>query len=459
MADLGRYTMWMSKPDETIIRVLADATRDRPSRRRSLLITLPLGVLLLLVLAVLAVEGWRQSRINAAEERAMQAMAAIRADYANVGDWPGWYKSRVKGTRGDAEFRAWVERANARHSDTDLSEVLSGLEHRLLGESPEGTPLTDDELRRFIAAAATTAAELDEVVVYDGVTGIPPFENGLPAIDVLQQITAIKAMCARCLALACQGQLDAAWRDIERLFKLAQRVQDACTLIEFMVNIAIESLVHQTFQQVCAVSAPPESLGAYFPWPDAPDRLTEIAELEAVFSAQVMPGADDRAEYVGDGHSRGWFRWFDPTESPTNWPDEFTREATALDEVATYLQAVRELAGMQRGNSGTPPVAHDWARNILSKSAAGRARVTAARRGSNLAWDFRTAERQGTPLAACQPSKLLYSVRRIETLNDGAVVWTWDLPQADKVRIAGPYATLDDLFSETPVLKLFPLDR
>ncbi|MBK8206608.1 MAG: hypothetical protein IPK87_07390 [Planctomycetes bacterium] len=449
----------MSKPNEKIIRVLADATRDRPARRRSLLITVPLGILLLLVLSILAVEGWRQSRISAAEDRAKQAVADIRADYASIGDWPGWYRGRVKGTRGDAEFRAWVGRASSRHIDEDVSEVLFGLEHRLLGELPEGTQLSSVELRKFVETAAPTATELDEILVFDGVTGVPSFENGLPTIGVLQRISAIKVLCARCLALAGLGQFESAWRDIERLFKLVQRVQDACTLIEYMVNCAIEGLVHATFQQVCAVGAPPDSLGIYFPWPDAPDRLTELVELEAVFAAQMPPNADALAEYFGNDHSRRWFRWFDPTTTPSSWPHEFTREARDLDEFATYVQAVRELAGMHRGNSGTPPVVHDWARDILSKSAAGRARLTVARRGSNLAYDFRTAERKGTPLTECRASKLLYSVRSVEVQNDGAVVWTWDLPQADKVSIAGPYATIEDLRAESLSLKLFPMNR
>lgn len=449
----------MSKPNDKIIRVLTDATRDRPARRRSLLITVPLGMLAVLALSILAVEGWRQSRISAAEDRAKQAVADIRADYAAVGDWPGWYKARAKGTRGDAEYRAWVSRANARHVGTDMSEILAGLERRLLGESPGGTQLSIDELRQLVTATADTATELDEIVGFDGVTGIPAFENGLPAIEVIQNVGSVKALCARCLALACLGQFEPAWRDIERLFKLAQRVQGACTLVEFMVNCAMEGLVHATFQQVCAVSAPPESLAVYFPWADAPDRLTEIAELEAVFAAQLPPGADDLADYVGNDHSRRWFRWFDPTTAPSSWPHEFTREARDLDELAAYLQAVRELAGMHRGNSGTPPEVHDWARDILGKSATGRARLTVARRGSNLAYDFRTAERNGTRLADCQASKLLYHVRSVETLNDGAVVWVWDLPQADKTSLAGPYATIDELLTEAPVLKLFPMNR
>jgi hypothetical protein len=438
-------------PDFTTVATVKRLTGEaKPQRRWLTAVLICVVVLGLPAAALLALEGWRQQDIRAAERELEAALAEASAEFPGVTDWRAWYLSRLDGTWGGDKYLDWAERVSAAvEPHSEITAQSDAMQAHLRGENAAYGPLPDEAARQaFLAYTQALAAELDRLLRYDNLSGVPDYRDGFAGESIIPLVRTYGMLGDRALIQALAGDMEGAWRDFERLAELARRRSTPAYLLELMLNVALEMQAHSIFEVLSSRGAPPDSVARFYPWPDSPDGWTQAMEGELAFMIQLAASKDWR-EHTQHADWFAWVKWDDPGAAV----EAFTTAADDLRMWAAGVRHCREITlAVRQGREPPPPPT--GAMITYERLTFTRARAQIHRQRANLVWHLRSHEAAGTPLAEVVVDAEAYPDLRVQPLEDGSVevAWRWT-PRVKE----GLDASSEYLFErEHPPLRLRP---
>ena len=432
----------------------------RPRRLRRAL----LGVLALVALAPLGVEGWRQYDIHRAEGEWEAAALELAQPFRDVVSVREWCRERMGGSDGSTALKAALDRASHLASsrvelpDADRDEIL-----RLLCDGG-ATPLhTIDALnaQNLLDQTAALEGDLRGLLKYDHLLAVPLNEpDDDPWIPGL--VTAIVLCVDRALVLAWQGRKSEAAEVAVQTIEFTARQFPAAYLLTAALACSADELAHQRLGPLLAALPLTDDqlkrLDAASR--DAQDRLSFTFESENLYFAWFArngPDEDERNELRG--HYSFWFGWLAHKaidfENDTTGTERFGQAAANFRErAATYRKRAEIGARLRSGQ----PVADskfistfpfDWLREDMQKCRVWRQRTRAI-----LA--VRTQESAGTPWTDIALKTAEYSYLHCRH-EDGAVVI--EIRRTTEILETLGYRPGDKLGHEFAPIKMRPLAK
>lgn len=444
-------------PDEKTIEELAAATRGRRLRRRW-----PVFALLALLVALLAggaligVEGWRQGKINATEERFHQIAREAAAEFSRVSDWKQWYFDQAGEGCGGDKFNAWVKSAEAGGVTLEPDWSWSSATEDSLHGIPVNEPLpAEATLRAYIRDTQLIAQGIDPLLEYRVLNGVPDLSSGAPKLELIPLLQAVKVPRHRALAFALLEDYASAWLECSRMLDIAGRLHEPASLMEYLIFVSMYGLANDTFTTLCARSSPPPDLARRFPQGLPPIRLAQIVERELAFMVQMFNLPESLADWRDEENARwfGWVRWGEDWEE---WTEAFAAPWQNFEFGIGTLEGTLRLHQALRAGKSRPSESRESMMHLWSRPAEGRAEIAYAVMRANLAYAIRQAEVEGTAIGDFVADETRYSDFHI-TRQDGWYEISWDLSEQVKASLRDEYADDADLFKTPEPIRLLPL--
>lgn len=411
--------------------------------RKTLLLLLVTAILIGAGIVALKLLSPRTDKQLAVEE--YNSARKVAAEYlGEVNDWPAWYRSRIKGTEACDAFRSWYAKA-AKLEDrlhVNPADIDMNVGNDLRGEKSFGSLPSREQAREFMQLTGPFSAELEPLLQYDALTGIPEFENELPQGSPLPLLTAMRIVTGRALILAWFGDMDEAWRECLRVIRLAKRLQHASTMFEYMIVTAAQRLAFQAFSTLCATGCPPPEFDQFIPIPLPPDNTIDVFEKELAYIVQ-SPEIDDAVWDYTDEAADAIAPLFGPTDE-AGLVAAFRADARDVQLKVKYLRALKDGSP-----APTPEETHKhlWAIPSNSRAKLGREVLHA-----NLAMQLRHAERDGQPIAVYVADPATYARMEVNPTADGWLEIYWQPTDRVKDKFKSPFAdTAQGLVPEEPL--------
>ncbi|MCA8918047.1 MAG: hypothetical protein KDB68_05465 [Planctomycetes bacterium] len=389
-------------PDEKAVETLSASSRDRkPGGKWRVIILVTLTLVLLVSGSLVALESYRQAGINEKRAEFMFELSLAEARYADVKDWPQWYKDQLPADCVHAPFEEWVAHCEqGQEGRSQLAERINradiGADGSILFDSPAPTVA---ELEKFIDDTEQLSSEAAELLQYQHLSILPPFENGLPSPNWSPNM-ALRMLIQRSVVFRYLGLWEKAWNDATTAMRLYQRWDYPTSYADALTSLVIETYAHETISAMVSVRTPP--LAVLRGWLEQPSPPTDYGRrlLELVYAdtPQYMKGfdADDEESWKWFSESTSWFDYMNPR---LDWEE---RKATFAGHVALIqlfsqkLRAMRTVLETPHGDlsdldSSNPLLSgytdypkHVFELGLLRQTTALMSRVLLARRDGNV---------------------------------------------------------------------------
>lgn len=445
-------------PDAKTIELLNSATKGRRLRRRWPIVVALLATLALLICGgIFGVEGWRQHKIGAAEKHFKTIANEAAAEFSHVTDFRQWYIDRAGEGWGGDDFEAWIDQLQkvGERPEPDWS-MFDSVTASLTGKRFTEPLPSEAELRAYLQRTEAFAAKADELLKHTTLSIAPNFSDGSPTFRVIDTLQAAKVPYYRAEALALLGDHDAAWRECERLYAIADRLNHAATLVEYVVFSGVQGLANELFTTLCARHLPPETFAVRTPATLPQDRLEVLVENELAYMVQMFNLPHEVANWPAHEFS-GWFGWVRWDEDLEEWPESFSAPWQEWETYASIFEGTLRLHQALRAGKPRPPESRESMMHVWSRPAEARARLAYARFRAALAWDIRQAEARGTAIVDFVADADRYSGVFIEQQSDGWYEVRWDISQTIKKALRDVYADDAELFEPPERIRLLPL--
>ncbi|MCB9936168.1 MAG: hypothetical protein H6840_10795 [Planctomycetes bacterium] len=388
------------------------------------------------------------------EQLAIENLNAARTEarefLGNPADWQSWYEARIEGSEGCAEFRNWC--AATANLDDSLGLRAGDLIDRIGPDPSDATAIEQTAVQSFLADTQAASAKAAGLLAYDNLTGVPAITDGMPDYSVIDTLNACKVLTARVYAHAWLGDMDAAWRECATLLQLASRMRLPSSLVEYMVNVAVECLAHQAFVQLCRQACPPAGFDALYPAKLPQDLTVSLLESELAFAAQMPEYDEQMFANFGPQPSAGG----SPLDKLLNRRDSSDAIVESVNDWAGYLRLTIQYVRASR-DGAAPPKPNTTAESIWRHPDTGRWQLACARLRANLAFSMRRAEAGGTPLLSYKPDSSVYSSCQPTQDKTGLLTIDWDVAAGVREMLASPLHDPTQVELTPEALPLMPL--
>ncbi|MBX3473702.1 MAG: hypothetical protein KF754_04910 [Planctomycetes bacterium] len=389
-------------PDEKAIEIINKTTRERPARRWlfwTLIITV---VMLLLSMIPIGGEFWRREQVLDARREYVAAVQPVRARFAGVQDWRAWYRARMIGSEGCAEFQAWT----TRWGDLDgpggspWNSVEWAVDERLQTEPvlEQADPDTDT-LQHFLSSTQAAHDQAQFLLRYDNLVGVPNMQDGVALSSILRPVLALNVIYRRALFLEYSGDRDGVVAELLVLLNVYRRMarpehlgsyastsaalNSICRIVEWLVQTGpLPPTIHTELRLAGKRDA---------------DFWRRMADGELAYVAQIFRDFDE-PEFMRDPAGLGWFEWIDTSEDPGRNFEEFRNAGQDTSAWAAYMRALLSWADAPVVSPATAPQAIDFGGWPGMFNTEARVQLWLQRVGA--ASELRQLEAKGIPLHA-----------------------------------------------------------
>lgn len=335
-------------PDEKAIEVLNKATRERPARRWVFWTLAIAAVLLLFSMVPVGGEFWRRDQVLEARREYAAALQPVRARFAGVQDWPAWYRARLSGTEGCAEFQVWVQHWGEYDGPALLRymHLYNAVEERINRRDPlEHSDPSPDALRRALQETLTAHDQAQALLRYDNLVGVPSMENGVARSDILARILALNVICTRALFLQYLGEREGVVAELQLLLNLYRRMARPEHLGAYVSTSAALNYICRIVEWLVPTGPLPPAAHAELRLAGAGEAnfWRRLAEGELAYLAQINRDFDE-SEFISDPSGMGWFEWVDTSKDPGRNFEEFRNAGLGTRGTAAYMRALLSWA-------------------------------------------------------------------------------------------------------------------
>lgn len=340
-------------PEPTQIEALNALTKGRPARSKWRAIgVLALTGLLLLGGAAAIVETHRQVQIDEARKELTPELDSLTARYADVHDWPAWYRARMPQNWGGIEFDAWSDRLNevhARHPDVSNWSELIRDELFEIPERDEQVP-SPEQLDALLADTDPLIGEAQLLLRFECLTPLPDLSGGLPSYDVIGRLLPIHVLEARIWVHASRSDWDRAWHELLLWQELGLRLNAPHAAADHLTSVGHSRMSLALAADLLQLHTPQrevlEKLATLTRLPPAP--LARIAEGERAFMATIVRMIDDPAlhedAWLTEDCGTDTFSYLSPSLSWEQRWIHLTGAPEFIRAVADFYRVTRLLA-------------------------------------------------------------------------------------------------------------------
>lgn len=335
-------------PDEKAIEIINRTTRERPARRWvfwTLIITV---VLLLLSMIPIGGEFWRREQVLDARREYVAAVQPVRARLAGVQDWPAWYRARLNGSEGCAEFQAWASRwggydGPGLEMHRELADACAErVEQSDRFEHPDPSP---EALRKALQETLAAHDQAQALLHYDNLVGVPQMSDGVAQSDILAPSFALGVIYRRALFLQHFGDRDRVVAELQLLLNLYRRMARPEQYGAYVSTSVALNYICRIVEWLLPTGPLPPSVHAELRLAGArdPDLWRRIVHGELAYWAQLFADFDE-SELMRDPAGLGWFEWIDTSKDPRRNFEEFRNTRLAIGAWAAHMRAVLSWA-------------------------------------------------------------------------------------------------------------------
>lgn len=343
-----------------------------PSRRAGLRLLKFLGLVLLLVVVVVgAIEGWRQWTFMQARAERNEALDRINAHFAEVDDFGPWFDSRVRGSHGGAAVakaaqdfehtRQWVYASNIPWHDA-AHAVKSKRHARQLdnGDLPGSeVPPDSDVWNQYLVITAPHARAVEGLLNFDHLHATPSFyEPDRDAIiEDFRGLELLRLPYDRAAVLLYIGKRDEAVREALVAHRIANRLMQPQCSSHAVKAETIAGCSHNLLVAILLTGRLTEDELAAFQAENAPvaDFFHEVLRGELAQIASRHRSDTYNYVYKSCVTYEGWFGWV--TDRRFSVGETYKRYFTEAEAVyhgeAAYLDA--HLAQLKLLDAGEQP--------------------------------------------------------------------------------------------------------
>ncbi|MCA8912649.1 MAG: hypothetical protein KDB82_13175 [Planctomycetes bacterium] len=403
-------------------------SRSRKRRRIALIVG---AVVVMLGLASVSVEAWRQCDIAQAKSELRGAEHEAAPRFAGVDDWEQWYRDRVNGSCGADAFRGWNREIERRdESRPPLDNVsLFAIENCFEDGKAEGLPpalLLEGWLKR----TDDLAAHADELASYDQLLGLPEFRSG-KALTGWEPggawtLSGWRMLRYRIYVAHCIGDSKRMWADVRRCLEIARRMRTPLIQGEEIDSGAYNELATDCLLKLCECTAPP----ADWDYSDSPSAghvdPARLLESDLALYLQLdgrLPVDTDPELHSYFQEYEHWFSWTVDRNIFIDPEDEFFFTARLYRRHADYVHELQPaLDALESGHA--PATTNQAIREVLYDAETLQAQLGLYDQRIELALRLRRAEAAGTPLAeAIRPDAEYPDLVCTPTANGLAISW------------------------------------
>ncbi|MEZ5992962.1 MAG: hypothetical protein R3E76_11470 [Planctomycetota bacterium] len=344
-------------PDEKTLDVLNASSRDRkPGGKWRVIVLVTLTVVLLASGSLVGLESYRQAGINEKRAEFMFELSLAEARYVDVEDWPQWYKDQLPADCVHTPFEEWV--AHCEQGQEDRSQLADRINKADVGDDGrirfDSPPPTVAELEKFIEDTEPLANEAAELLQYQHLSILPPYENGLPSPNWSPNM-ALRMLIQRSVVFQHLGLWDKAWNDTTAAMRLCQSWDYPTSYADALTSLVFERYAHETISAMVSVRTPPPAvLRGWLEQPSPPTGYgRRLLELEYADTPQYMKGFDGESD-----ESWKWFiegsppSWFDYVNPNLDWEDRKKAFAGKVDLIQLVSKQLRSMRTVLENSHG-----------------------------------------------------------------------------------------------------------
>jgi hypothetical protein len=338
-------------PDQKAVETLAAATAGRKARGKWRIVFVI--VLALLVLAgggLVALETVRQSSESAARREVTAQTQLIRARYADVMDWPEWYRNQLPPDCDGEALGEWINEVQASgRAEGRIADWADYCTSEGVYEGDARLP-SDADLQQFLVDTDSLARQAEDLLRFEHLAAFPAFDAGTAYFSVLPRLFAFKLLNYRTQVLQRLGDWHRLWVELETALRLALKWDHPLSLVDLMVQLGVQRLMLERFLALVSQTAPPsDMLHLLQSQPKLrPEIGRELIQYEVAFYAQLLNGFDPDDEEtwtdLTSGKDRPMFSYLSPTLSWRERKEAFQGNQLVLEAWADYLLQLRTIA-------------------------------------------------------------------------------------------------------------------
>ncbi|MCA8919731.1 MAG: hypothetical protein KDB32_11680 [Planctomycetes bacterium] len=347
-----------SPPDEKTMGVLNASSRDRkPGGKWRVIILVTLTLVLLASGSLVGLESYRQAGINEKRAEFMFELSLAESRYADVKDWPQWYKDQLPADCVHTPFEEWVAHCEQGQEGRSqlayrIDSAINDADGGIVFETPAPTVA---ELEKFIEDTEPLANEAADLLQYQHLSILPLFEDGLPSSN-LSTSSALRVLIQRSVVFQRLGLWDRAWDDTTTAMRLCQGWDYPTSFIHASVSILVERSAHKRISTMVRVRTPP--LAVLRGWLEQPSPPTgsgrRLLELEYANTPQYMKGFDGESDeswkWFIEGSPPSWFDYMNPNLDWEDRKEAFAGKVDLIQLISKQLRSMRTVLENSHGD-------------------------------------------------------------------------------------------------------------